>query len=98
MLDMLQPVHRIVLKRLIQSSILDGAWWHDCTQQSLRNFRTGGRMVTTTDPTLVTVPRHGIVHLDYLQVWYTACAHWNAYKYAISEITFEFCEVCLSEP
>lgn len=66
-LDMSKPVHRVVLKRLLQSSSSDGAWMADCTKQNLRNFVACGRKVSITDPALVAVPRAGTVHFDYLQ-------------------------------
>lgn len=69
-LDMSQPVHRVVLMRLLHSSAADGAWQTDCTRQNLRNLVVSGQKVLVTDPTLVNVPKTGTVCLDYLQVFY----------------------------
>lgn len=66
-LDMSQPVHRVVLLRLLQMSAEDGAWEGDCTRQNVRNFVVAGQNVLVTDPTLVTVPKNGTIHFDYLQ-------------------------------
>lgn len=73
-LDMSQPVHRVVLMRLLHSSVADGAWKTDPARQNFRNLVVSGQKVVVTNPTLVVVPRSGIVHLDYLQVCFATCS------------------------
>lgn len=65
-LDMSQPVHRVVLARLLHSSVTDGPWRADSTRHNLRNVIMAGRELHVRDPTLLPVPKGGSVVLDYL--------------------------------
>jgi hypothetical protein len=67
LLDMAQPLHRVVLSRLLHLSAVEGTWARGAQLHNFRNVIVDHEETPLGDPTRFRLPPSGWIQLDYLE-------------------------------